>query len=116
MLAAALLLIAAPHCADASFCPTLPELRQAVSRHYDREEVAMLRKHDPGPDTNMTIRRPQVLRITGVYCGQPDDDGTSLTCRMTYHHRTGRADITARLSRTADGWQVEQLLDVWREN
>lgn len=114
MLTTALLMIANPHCADPGVCPTLQEIRDIVARYHGRREVALMVKYDPGDGTMISVRRPPILRISGVYCAAPEEDRPSVTCRMTYHHRTGRNHITVRLGRTADGWQEEQLLEVWQ--
>jgi hypothetical protein len=73
MIVAAAFLIAAGHCADRSFCPTVDELRQAV--HLWRDEQLwnrMLAMNGPNDDIVLLMER-RTLRITDVYCDAPDE-------------------------------------------
>lgn len=100
----AMLLAAAPaHCADPGFCPTVAELRLAILRDEDKDTGILIDDQNP------------VRQVTDVFCERPDRDENTVTCKATFHYRTGRSFLIVRLSRGAQQWQVEQRLEVFQK-
>lgn len=114
MLAVALLLLPATHCADPGFCPTQAEFREAVWRHEEAGIVAGIQA-EPGSITHVTVHRKRDARLTDFYCSAPYGEPQSVNCMATTRQRDGtRIFSVTRLSRGAGGWQVEEALYVSR--
>jgi hypothetical protein len=103
IVAALLFATAAPHCADPGFCPTIDELRLAVL--LDEQE-----------DTGILIDDPRPVRqVSEVYCEKPDYEQKSVTCKATFHYRTGRSFQIVRLTKSDGEWQVEQRMELFQK-
>ena len=112
---AALMLIAASHCADADYCPPIAVIRSAIAqRDRDWEE-----RLNAGPQGDMDgayifARVPRIERISGVFCGARDTETDTVTCHAWVQYRRGRKLVMLRFAPgKGGGWKVETGLDVY---
>lgn len=118
MLLAALLLIAPSHCADATWCPPLAVIENAV-RQYDIDEAKTLTEELNTPESHamITFEPEPIRRISGVYCDAPLGRMRAVTCQATAHYKQGRSTHMFRLVRTPQGWRLgEGGMSVFRLN
>jgi len=108
---AALLLIAAPGCADPAFCPTLAEFRAAIGRMQDALDgpvIASIQAEHPGDIVSVDIAWRAVENIKRFKCRKPAGEPPSAMCS----YWQGPFFVTVRLTRDSSpgsGWRAAQL-------
>ncbi|RYY22456.1 MAG: hypothetical protein EOP62_23115 [Sphingomonadales bacterium] len=116
MLAAILMLITAQHCAEPSFCPTREELKIAIQVWRAKRDWEMMSAANEADPNNITLITPfRLLRVTDVYCDEPWGEPRSINCHAMLHYSRSRINQISRLTRSADGWQIEESTEVSRD-
>lgn len=116
MLSLILAAAAASRCALPEYCPSDEALKAALQANTDATLSALMEEaNEANPDQYTSMVAAPIRRLSDVYCGEllPDPPG-SITCRLTVHYPARRSYQVVLLSRSADGWTIDDQLSVTR--
>jgi hypothetical protein len=115
---ALLVAASAVRCALPAYCPSDDALEAAVRSNTDATIAAMMEEAvEANPGQMTTIHAKRIKRISNVYCGELlTDPPGSITCRLTVHYPSSRTYLVALLTRTGEGWSIDDQLGVTRRS